>query len=312
LWLTSLQKCPYCAEWVERGIERCPLCGNALATEEPFYTSEEADSTELLLNEVRENIFAKNSPDEGDHEREVEPEPLEEPFFQAVPREAQQYQEPSSDPFESQEGLGVLRERQRDEIPLDPIDERADLEVDGAPKRPRIRIPIGKMFSWFVLVIAAVAVIAVTIYVFQEFDPLTSLGIGAAPISATTTSSSATETVVTQPTTTYVAATLPPLPTSPGDPGECLLWSEISNAMEGQEVCAYGIIKRRFRVDSEIPYMAIFSEDEGTFAIVDRLTFYTQFRPGDCIQAIGEIELMRGVRPFIDAGKALSVCPAEE
>ena len=91
-----------------------------------------------------------------------------------------------------------------------------------------------------------------------------------------------------------------------------MLWSDISTAMEGQQVCAYGIIKRRFRVDSEIPYMAIFSEDEGTFVIVDRLTYYYQFRPGDCIQAVGEVELMRGVRPFIDAGDALSICPAEE
>jgi hypothetical protein len=71
LWLTSLQKCPYCAEWVERGIERCPLCGKALVTEEPFYISEEADSTELLLKEVRENIFAKDSPDESGHKNEV-------------------------------------------------------------------------------------------------------------------------------------------------------------------------------------------------------------------------------------------------
>jgi hypothetical protein len=95
-------------------------------------------------------------------------------------------------------------------------------------------------------------------------------------------------------------------------PGDCLLWSEITVAMEGQQVCVFGIIKRRFRVDAEIPYMAIFSEEEGTFAIVDRLTFYTQFRPGDCIQAVGEVELMRGVRPFIDAGNALTTCPAEE
>jgi hypothetical protein len=309
LWLTSLQKCPYCAEWVERGIERCPLCGKSLTTEEPFYISEEADSTERLLNEVRENIFAKDSPDES---REVEPEPYEEAPFQAIPREGERYQEPSSDPFESQEGLGVLRERQRDEIPLEPYEDGSVREVEKAPKRPRIKIPFGKIISWFVLIVAAVAVVAVTIYIFQEFDPLSSLGIGAIPLSATT-SPIATETAAeeSQPTSTYVAATLPPLPTAPGTPGACLLWSEITKAMEGQEVCAYGIIKRRFRVDSEIPYMAIFSEEEGTFAIVDRLTFYSEFRPGDCIQAVGEIELMRGARPFIDAGKALSICPAE-
>jgi hypothetical protein len=58
--------------------------------------------------------------------------------------------------------------------------------------------------------------------------------------------------------------------------------------------------------------MAIFSEEEGTFVIVDRLTYYYQFRPGDCIQAVGEVELMRGVRPFIDAGDALSICPTED
>lgn len=311
LWLTSLQKCPYCAEWVERGIDRCPLCGKGLITEEPFYISEEADSTERLLEEVRENIFSKDQSDDV-VEEESQREPREETPFHAIPRGVEQYQEPSSDPSESQEGLGVLRERQRDQLPLDPIEDPRDLVEP--PKRPRIRLPIARIIPWLLLIVATVVVIVVAIYAFQELDPLASLGLGTDPSPSSPTSPVPTETAPQEspPTPTYAAAILPPVVTSTGMPGDCLLWSEITVAMEGQQVCAFGIIKRRFRVDAEIPYMAIFSEEEGTFAIVDRLTFYTQFRPGDCIQAVGEVELMRGVRPFIDAGNALTTCPAEE
>lgn len=314
LWLTSLQKCPYCAEWVERGIERCPLCGKVLISEEPFYTSEEADSTEILLKEVRENIFSKNRDENDESEDDEEPLSQGEPPFHAVPRTERSYQEPSSDPLDSQEGLGVLRGRQREEIPLSRFDEPDSQKADKPKERPQRRIPFARIAPWFVLIIAVGAVVAVAIYAFQQFDPLGALGFGASPDEATATSPAPTQTAVDelQPTSTYVAATLPPLATTTGSPGECVLWDEITVEMEGQQMCAFGIIKRRFRVDSEIPYMAIFSEEEGTFAIVDRLNFYTQFRPGDCILASGEVEIMRGVRPFIDAGNALVSCPSEE
>jgi RNA polymerase subunit RPABC4/transcription elongation factor Spt4 len=313
LWLTSLQKCPYCAEWVERGIERCPLCGKGLATEEPFYISEEADSTERLLNEVRENIFAKDKFEEDDEQRDEEEIP-ETPPFQVVPRTREKKQAVSEDPYESQEGLGVLRERQRSHIPLEPIEELDSREIGKKPKRPRIRIPLAKIIPWLLLMVATVVVIGLAIYAFQEFDPLGSLGLGASTSPTDDILPVPTETALepTTPTPTIGAAVLPPELNVTATPGACMLWSEITSSMEGQTVCAYGVIKRRFRVDNEIPYMAIFSEEEGTFAIVDRTTFYTQFRPGDCIQTQGEVELMRGVRPFIDANNALIACPTGE
>ncbi len=313
LWLTSLQKCPYCAEWVERGIDRCPLCGKALITEEPFYSSEEADSTERLLNEVRENIFSKDRPADAEEEEAPEFEPPVESPFQRIQQEEKPYREPSSDPFESQEGLGVLRGRQRDEIPVEAFEDESTQQKPREKSPVRIRIPIRRILPYLILISASVAVIAGAVYAFQAFDLLATFGLAGIPGSAASPSPLPTETPAQdlQPTSTYVAATLPPLPTEEGTPGECILWSEITEAMEGQEVCAFGILKRRFRVDSEIPYMAIFSEEQGTFAIVDRLTFYTQFLPGDCIQAVGEIELMRGSRPFIDAGNALNACPEE-
>jgi RNA polymerase subunit RPABC4/transcription elongation factor Spt4 len=311
LWLTSLQKCRYCAEWVERGIERCPLCGKELITEEPFYISEEADSTERLLNEVRENIFSKDKFEE-DEEQEDEEETPEIPPFQVVPRIREEKRVVSEDPYESQEGLGVLRERQRSQIPLEPIEELSPREISKQPRRPRIRIPLGKITPWLLLIVATIVVIALAIYAFQEFDPLGSLSLLAStsPTEDIPPAPTETELEPTTPTPTIGAAILPPDVSATATPGTCILWSEITSAMEGQTVCAYGIIKRRFRVDSEIPYMAIFSEEEGAFAIVDRATFYTQFRPGDCIQTQGEVELMRGLRPFIDAKNGLIACPA--
>lgn len=313
LWLTSLQKCPYCAEWVERGIERCPLCGKALTPEEPFYISEEEDSKERLLNEVRQNIFSKGQ-NEAEDLDESEETPAEVPAFQSVPRNIEKDRGISGDPFESQEGLGVLRERQRDQVALDPVDDLSQMS-DDEPKPRRPNLPLGKIFSWLFLIISSVTVIAIAIYAIQNFDLLGSMGIGTQLSPTDEVLVDATETSVEGeiiPTPTYAAAILPPEATEVGSTGPCMLWSEITPEMEGQQICAYGIIKRRFRVDDEIPYMAIFSEDEGTFAIVDRGTFYTQFRPGDCIQTEGEIELMRSVRPYIDAKNALSICPNVE
>ncbi len=309
LWLTSLQKCPYCAEWVERGIERCPLCGKALITEEPFITSDEADSTEILLKEVRDNIFSKGAT--ADEEDAQEEAPAEPPFH-TVPREESEYKESSSDPFESQEGLGVLRERQRAEIPFKPVAPIESQESDAGPERGRPGIPIRRMLTLFVLLIATVALVGGAVYAYQQLGPLNALGLLGNSQQATATLLSPTDAPTqTEPTSTYVAATLPPLATPTGMAGECILWSEITGEMEGQFVCAYGEIKRRWRIDSEIPYIAIFSEELGTFAIADRTTFYTQFQPGDCIQIEGEIELMRGSRPFIDAQGDLSTCPLE-
>lgn len=54
--------------------------------------------------------------------------------------------------------------------------------------------------------------------------------------------------------------------------------------------------------------MAIFSEEAGTFAIIDRTTPHP-VGPGDCILARGTVEIMQATRPNIDVQGTLEACP---
>jgi len=114
------------------------------------------------------------------------------------------------------------------------------------------------------------------------------------------------------------APTLPPaagstpiaadLTTTPGVQG-CLSWEVVTLADEGKQLCVFGVIRRWFAVD-EVPFVAIFSEDVGTFAIVDRTGVHS-VGPGDCVQGTGVVEVMRGTRPNIDVQGNLQPCTSE-
>ncbi|GMR10893.1 MAG: hypothetical protein BMS9Abin28_1717 [Anaerolineae bacterium] len=130
-----------------------------------------------------------------------------------------------------------------------------------------------------------------------------------------------TETPIPEPTSTRrPAPTLPPvteesaiLPTeiagTPSSESGCVLWDEITLDDEGTELCVYGVIKRWWAGD-EIPFVAIFSEEAGTFAIIDRTTRHP-VGPGSCILTRGTVEIMGGTRPNIDAQGVLEACPED-
>lgn len=121
------------------------------------------------------------------------------------------------------------------------------------------------------------------------------------------------------PTATLPPATAAVLPTAPaetpsaqGTPGvpavaNCLRWEEVSLADTGKTMCVYGEVKRWFAAD-EIPFVALFSEERGTFAIIDRTTVHYEAQPGVCIMATGRVEVMAGTRPFLDADGELLTC----
>lgn len=127
-----------------------------------------------------------------------------------------------------------------------------------------------------------------------------------------------TETPIPGPTATLrPASILPPAtPLAPGPTGTggsstdgCLRWDLISLDDEGSELCAYGEIRRWFAA-SEVPFVAIFSEEGGTFVVVDRSTTHP-VGPGDCIVARGTVEVMSRTRPDIDVNGTLELCPEQ-
>jgi hypothetical protein len=91
-------------------------------------------------------------------------------------------------------------------------------------------------------------------------------------------------------------------------PSGCLSWEQVSLEDAGKELCVYGVIRRWFAVD-EVPFVAIFSEEVGTFALIDR-TGVHDVGPGDCILGTGVVEVMRGTRPNIDLQGNLQPCPS--
>ncbi|MGD8823239.1 MAG: hypothetical protein PVG63_09080, partial [Anaerolineales bacterium] len=119
----------------------------------------------------------------------------------------------------------------------------------------------------------------------------------------------ATEDTIAQGETPFVAPTLPPADgTEESD--ACISWDEVTEDMRGQVVCVEGVVKRWFSIP-DMPFVAIFTEEVGTFAIVDRLGPHPEVRPGMCLQATGPIEVMRGPRPFIDIDGEIVFCDTE-
>jgi len=128
---------------------------------------------------------------------------------------------------------------------------------------------------------------------------------------APTASPAPTNTLSRAPTLPPAAGSSPiaaDLTTTPGGQG-CLSWEAVTLADEGKQLCVFGVIRRWFAVD-EVPFVAIFSEDVGTFALVDRTGVHS-VGPGDCVQGTGVVEIMRGTRPNIDVQGNLQPCTTE-
>jgi RNA polymerase subunit RPABC4/transcription elongation factor Spt4 len=316
LWLTSLQKCPFCAEWVERGIDRCPLCGKDLSTSKPFsIPTAEAEEASDLLSRLRKSTFKLEEIDQEEDEEQgsadlEEDEPAVEPFVD-TPSWFQRMRKPAEPrTAEAEEGLGVLQSRRidlRDDVDREQEPDSQDiLDEQAAPQDRNWGDIGGKILRWVLIAVIASLFVIVAVL---GYDRISSSAGGTPAATSTkrpTASHEQTHETTLTPAPTYSGTPGVLLPVTPSGP-ECISWENVTLDMVGETLCVYGDLKRWFQV-TDIPYVAIFSEDPGTFAFIDREQTYPQFRPGMCITAQGVIEDMRSTRPFIDVMQNLKEC----
>jgi hypothetical protein len=213
-------------------------------------------------------------------------------------------------PVESEEGLAVLHDRRldsdRDFDPLADLLPSSDQETPEDDQEKR-SFPIALIIRWSLIPVGIIAITAIAFIAFRRLD-LSSLFAfrEGTPIS---TSAPTIAPTIASALATRAEGSPSPEPTTTPEPDEmgCVRWDEISLDSEGEILCAYGVIKRWFQ-SGDIPYVAIFTEEMGTFEIIDYTRTYPEFKSGTCVMVEGEVEIMRNVRPYIDADGTLSVC----
>jgi len=305
LWLTSLEKCAFCAEWIERGLEVCPLCGKPVASSEdfsspaPFTTTPSSNaSARAILRSARNKKPAEQMPPHAAppaHESTSMPEDTDDVRPNHKPTD---YTPPE---------LGLTSFRSR-EIGKRKTDQpRIDGElIPPKPASPLEPISKRKLSNIWPFVSIGIIILIIAAAVYAAFGP------GRPFLEAAFNGMSNPEPAATSTTGVEITATPEPDPEATSaaqvaEPG-CVQWDQVSLSDEGRRMCVYGVLRRWFEVE-DYPFVALFSESGGTFYIVDSTRPHRDVQSGTCIMAEGTVEIMRGVRPFIDAAGTLQECP---
>jgi hypothetical protein len=311
IWMTDLQKCPFCAEWIEPDLENCPLCNkliHAATTPEATLKKKRADD---FVSNLRQRL-ARSEPPPRIIPEEPEPssdQPVQSPQPPAskMPRRAPTFKAPRA----TEEEIPFLRSRRLDEPRgVRPLSDFLPGEIKEEVPR---EVSTGALPSLFraLFVVLLIGVIGIGVIILAVGPGRTFIGQMLSP--------EPTKTPTPYPTNTpFIAPTLPPIADTTQIPTSdrsitpdltCILWNEVSLEDVGRELCVYGVVKRWFAVE-DIPFVAIFSEEPETFYFIDRTTTYPRVR-GTCVMAVGTVELMRGTRPFIDVADTLEPCPED-
>jgi len=300
-WLRDKHRCPYCAEWIGRSLTLCPYCKSDLTEEVALFGSDLPDFTPAPEPVAPPAPTFEDEPDEELEDLpsfvsmdDVEPEDVEDD----VPEEVDGPDAPVSPYFSADWSSSPIDEEPMRAVPLD---------KSGIPKdTPGVQ---WLQFDWqrfvrpaligtLILVVLALGVGAA--FAFRGALPAAVPPTDTPTPTRTTRPAVSTTTVsATQPASTEVAA---------ATPSNCVSWDEVSLKDARKTMCVYGIVKRWFAA-GDLPFVAIFSEETGTFALVDRVNEHSDVRPGECIRGEGEIEVMSGTRPFIDIKGAVLPCP---
>lgn len=291
-WLRDKRRCPYCAEWIGRSLDRCPYCKSDLAAEDSLFDEE-----------VPSPVFAPAPPATPEPEV-VQPEELEaseEPPPLEFPAEEDTGLAAGSGYYASAWPTGQPEDEPLRATPLDqsgnPVSEPWQPEAPHAARRSLRPLAMAGGGAAAIIVLGAAAVFAFR-------NGLPTLARPAATPTKTPTSAPSPVPTRSLSTPTAPAAT----ETSIAASGGCVRWDQVSLADARKNMCVYGVVRRWFAA-GDLPFVAIFSESPGTFALVDREQAHPDVHPGECIRGEGEIEVMSGTRPYIDIRGTILPCP---
>lgn len=294
-WLRDKRRCPYCAEWIGRSLDRCPYCKSDLAAEDVLF--EDEIPTPVFAAEPASPAIsgpASALPDELEEPEDIAPLDL-------TPDDGESELAAGGGYFSSAWPTSQPDDEPLRATPLDqrgkPVGEPWQPDTPSTPTRSlRPLAMVGGGAAAVILLIAAAA------FAFRNGLPTLARP---APTS-TNVPTTAPSPIATQPasTPTSPAATK----TSMAASGDCVPWDQVSLADARKTMCVYGVVKRWFAA-GDLPFVAIFSEDPGTFALVDRGQAHSDVHPGECIRGEGEIEVMSGTRPYIDIKGTVLPCP---
>ena len=308
LWLASMYKCPYCAEWIERGLDSCPLCEKELiekpTTKVPPFTQKPPPD---FASDFRQRV---GFVDRSREEPRSEPKPTTTPPSLPEEEEEETIRVPPFTPHAGiEEGVSTLRRSFLEEHGM--ADDLAGIQTSHVEKE-KIRINLGGLLRRLLPIMLGIAIIVAVVLL--AIGPGKELIVGMLTKTPTITNTPPPVITITYgPTSSPIPqqTTATPQPTPiPTLASGCVPWEQVTLEDEGKIMCVYGVIKRWFS-SGDIPFVAIFSEDLGTFAFVDYNQTFFEAKPGVCIMAEGEIQVMRGSRPYIDMQGVLNLCPTD-
>lgn len=291
-WLHDKYRCPYCAEWIGEGQALCPYCKSDLTEA----VSSASPASQMSSAAAFEDDLAFL--DEAAAETaEAEPQPPQRG------RGSPQAERPAQSPYSAAEWSSELDD---DPMRARPLEEDEAGGFQLALPQALKALPLSRVLRVGALLIVVVAVVGAAVALARRYQgELPSL---AAPDATDTASPTATTAEATATAAVAAGPTSTSAPTATFADPACVTWDQVSLEEEGEEMCVYGTVKRWF-ASGDLPFVAIFTEEPGTFALVDRSGPHPSVRPGDCISGRGPIEIMSATRPFIDLDGEVGACP---
>ena len=305
LWLADMQRCPFCAEWIEVGTDICQFCDKNLSVKPtpkipPFIQEPSSD----FVSDIRDQILMPDTPPDKppSKARRSPPKPSPDIFEETAPLPTGL--SPTDDGGTSLR-RNLLDQRKRFSGFGSISPSQIDTETDGKGLLKVLPTLIRRIIP---VVLGGVIVIAIVYLVMGPGRDFLNQMVTSTPASTPRPAPSSTFTSVAVTVTPRVEVTdTPHIVAPPIATPSCVLWDQVSVDDADTVMCVYGEVKRWYS-DAGIDFIALFSEEMGTFVFIDHTRTYPEVKPGTCVMAEGYIELMRGVRPYIDLAGTLEFC----